>query len=151
MARRYIGDATVELFYRDRGDYAGRITVRDSNNKRLTWHFEDLRAPAVGHGAGIAYDSPEAYDRMAESAVSFGSNYTTDNRPDDDPAALEGYPDAETADAIEDATSWVLRDDGSYMVHRTRPRESYQCIDPNCPDAKEMPYHDHPEETGRHK
>jgi len=75
MARRYIGDAVIEIFYRDRGDYAGRVTAH-----KKTWHFEDLYAAAIGFGPGIAYDSPAAYDEMAQSAVSFGSYYTIDNR-----------------------------------------------------------------------
>lgn len=30
---------------------------------------------------------------------------------------------------------------------RDSREESYQCIDPKCPVSKNMPYHDHPEDT----
>jgi hypothetical protein len=119
MAKRYIGDAIVTIAYHDSGDYRGTIRAY-----KHTWKFDGLRAPAMGHGPGIAYDSSEAYDRMAVAAVSFGGNFGTHNRgggPDtsDETLAAEGYPDAETADAINDATTCVMTDNGRYEVRRS--------------------------------
>ena len=110
MARRYIGDAVIEIKYRDTGDYAGTVSAGGH-----TWRFADLNAPKAGLGAGVAYDSPEAYDVMAASAVSFGSYYTTHNRGD----APEWAPSAEVADAIDEAVSGVMDDKGRYEVQRT--------------------------------
>mgnify|MGYP006969347834 CR=1 FL=1 len=125
MATRYIGDATVRIRYRDEGDYAGVITVPSGDGGRWHWHFDDLHAPAIGFGPGIAYDSPEAYDEMAGSAISFGSYYTTYNRGDDVP---EWAPDAEVADAIDEATSWATDDQGTYDVRR---RKNNPWLSPN--------------------
>jgi hypothetical protein len=111
MAKRYIGDAVVNITYRDRGDYAGTVSAGGR-----TWRFEDLHAPRAGLGRGVAYDSPKAYDEMAESAVSFGGYYTTDNRGDDTP---DWAPSAEVADAISDATAWAQDDRGKYEVRRS--------------------------------
>jgi hypothetical protein len=117
MARRYIGDAVITITYHDAGDYRGTIRA---NGK--AWRFRDLRAPVC---FSLASDSPEAYDRMAAAAVSFGSYYTTDNRG---PCALgsgmdefadRGYPDGETADAIEQATGCSMDDRGRYAVSRS--------------------------------
>lgn len=37
-------------------------------------------------------------------------------------------------------------------AYKSEDEDSYQCIDPNCPDAATMPYHDHPapKRKGRH-
>lgn len=119
MAKRYIGDAIIRIAYRDaceangyRDDYHGTVTAGGR-----TWHFDHLRAPACGHGDGIAYDSSEAYDSMAASAVAFGSYYTTHNRGDDCPSWA---PEAETADAIDAAASWATDEEGRglYAVRR---------------------------------
>lgn len=123
MARRYIGDATIYIQYHDDGDYRGSIVCYFNAHcaaqfrERRVWKFKDLNAPPAGFGPGIAYDSPEAYDRMAQSAASFGSYYTTDNRSEDD---IEGYPSGEVADTINDAVSVVLNDDGTYEVRRQK-------------------------------
>jgi hypothetical protein len=123
MARRYIGDANIYIQYHDDGDYRGSIVCYVNAQwpqfkERRVWKFRDLHAPAIGFGSGIAYDSPEAYDRMAQDAVSFGSYYTTMNRSEDDD--LEGYPSGEVADAINDAVGIVLHDDGTYEVRRRK-------------------------------
>lgn len=112
MARRYVGDATVYIRYNDRGDYSGSIVA---NGVRCT--FEDLHAPAFGLGAGVAYDSSEAYDKMAASAVSFMSYYTSHNRSEDTP---DWAPAAEVADAIAEATAWASDDRGEYSVTRRK-------------------------------
>jgi hypothetical protein len=108
MAKRYIGDAVVEITYRDRGDYAGAVKAGG-----YSWKFDELRAPAAG--LPYAYDSPEAYDKMAASAVTFGSYYTTHNRGSDTP---DWAPPAEVADAIAEASSWATDDQGNYEVRR---------------------------------
>lgn len=113
MARRYSGSVTVEIKYRDRGDYAGRVSVTDGG-KRYSWRFEDLRAPDFGHGAGVAYDSPTAYDRMAISALGLGSYYASDNRGDDCP---DWAPDGETAEAISNNAD---RGDQDFVVSRRK-------------------------------
>jgi hypothetical protein len=109
MAKRYIGDAVVTITYHDAGDYRG--TVRVGNH---SWAFDDLHAPAGG--IRFAYDSPEAYDMMAASAVGFGSYYSTGNRDD----APDWAPSEETADAIAEATQWAQNDRGGYEVRRTQ-------------------------------
>ena len=55
---------------------------------------------------------------MAQSAASFGSYYTTMNRGEED--ELESYPSGEIADAIDEAVSIVLHDNGTYEVRRRR-------------------------------
>jgi hypothetical protein len=117
MARRFIGDANIYILYYDEGDYRGSIVV-PMDGPPAVWKFKGLRAPGIGFGPGIAYDSPEAYDQMAQSAASFGSYYTTMNRSEDDD--LEGYPSGEVADIINDAVSVVLHDDGTYEVRRKK-------------------------------
>lgn len=109
MAKRYIGDAVVTIVYHDSGDYRGTVRAGDHS-----WHFEDLHAPRMGFS--FAYDSPEAYDEMARSAVSFGSYYTTHNRGDDTP---EWAPPPEVADAIDEAVGWAQDDQGTYEVRRS--------------------------------
>lgn len=114
MAKRYIGDAVITIKYRDRGDYAGTVSAGGH-----TWRFEDLHAPAGG--LPYAYDSSQAYDKMAESAVGFASYYTTYNRGDDTP---DWAPSAETADAIAEATEWAQDDHGEYEVRRSAKRSN---------------------------
>jgi hypothetical protein len=113
MAIRYIGSAIIDIRYRDRGDYAGRIVAG-----KCSWRFQDLHAPQAGLGAGVAYDSSKAYDKMAGSAVSFGSYFTSDNRGEDTP---DWAPEPDVADAINDATAWAMDDKGNYDVRRTPP------------------------------
>jgi len=109
MAKRYIGDAIITIEYVDGNEYRG--TIRVSGH---TWRFSDLHAPPAGFN--FAYDSPRAYDEMAQSAVSFGSYYATGNRGDDAP---DWAPSAETADAIAEATEWAMNDRGEYEVRRS--------------------------------
>lgn len=115
MAKRYIGEAIIEIKYvgttRDgQEEYRGRVLTAFAR-----WPFDSLYAPAFGFGSGIAYDSATAYDRMAESAISFASYYTTDNRGDDVP---DWAPMPETADAICEATQFASDDQGNYTVRR---------------------------------
>lgn len=101
MATRYIGDAKITIRYRDEGDYAGTVTAGGER-----WKFDGLRAPAIGFD--FAYDSPEAYDRMAGSAVSFGSS-----------SEITGSRDV--SEAISNA-AWDMDDSGDYNVKRRKPR-----------------------------
>lgn len=119
MAKRYIGDAVITITYRDRGDYAGTISVP---KEKKTWKFDDLHAPGAGLGPGVGYDSPKAYDEMAGSAVAFGGYYTTHNRGDDVP---DWAPKPEVADAIDEATSIVTDDQGNYEVRRSPNGKAY--------------------------
>lgn len=116
MARRYIGEAVIDINYRDQVDYAGTISAGG-----YTWHFDGLRPSRSGFGRGVAYDSPKAYDEMAASAVSFGAYYRSYNRGDDVP---EWAPPAEVADAIDDATAGWMDERGTYEVLRQRPRQN---------------------------
>lgn len=118
MARRFIGDANIYIMYHDDGDYRGSIVVAQDDGPPAVWKFRDLKAPRCGFGPGIAYDSPEAYDQMAQAAAGFGSYYTTMNRSEDDD--LEGYPSGEIADIIDDAVSMVMHGGGSYEVRRKK-------------------------------
>jgi hypothetical protein len=110
MAKRYIGDAVITIEYvgetpDGRGNYKGTVRVG-----KHTWRFDELHSGVGGGG-----DSPETYDDMAESAVSFASYYTTDNRYE----APEWVPPPEVADAINEAVGYAQRDNGTYEVRRS--------------------------------
>jgi hypothetical protein len=107
MATRYCGDVKITITYRDCGDYAGTVSVT-RGGQRYAWRFTGLNAPACGHGAGISYDSPEAYDSMARSAVSF-AQYTGEGDP--------GWASPEVASAIGDSCDM---DDIDYIVTRRK-------------------------------
>lgn len=120
MARRWIGDVMVKIHLTDKCDAEGRCLyegfVRVGN---YMWHFDDLGAPLIhtkGSGFEKGYDSPGAYDEMASSVVSFASYYTSDNRSEDS----EGFPEAEVADAINEATQAWKYEDGEYLVKRSK-------------------------------
>jgi|SRR5580692_7469902 hypothetical protein len=130
MAKRYIGDAviTIENTGRtsdNRANYKGTIRVG-----KYTWRFDNLASGVGGVSSGRGYgypdDSPEAYDEMAQNAVSFASYYTTHNRdPEDTP---EWAPPPEVADAIEEAISWASSEsgDGTYEVRRSPKGEVHE-------------------------
>lgn len=113
MAIRYVGDATVYIFFDkcvcDRCSYKGKIVVEGHS-----WSFDELQSPAYFNHAA---DSPKAYDEMAGSAASFGSYYSSLNRGDDTP---DWAPSPEAADAIEEAVSWAQDEDGEYKVRRKK-------------------------------
>jgi len=115
MPKRYVGDATVSIRYvgqdsEDRPQYAGRITLPNKKG----WSFKDLGGPRFGGGS---VDSPSTLSKMASSAVSFASYYTTHNRGDDVPSWA---PSASLADAIEEAVGYAQRDDGEYEVRSSK-------------------------------
>lgn len=130
MATRYIDNVIVRIQYRDCGDYAGTVSAPG----RRVWRFSDLHAPKIGFGRSIAYDSPEAYDKMAQEAVGFGSYYTTSNRGEDTP---DWAPSAAVADAIAD-NAWGFSN-GQYPVRRSEGGplvNAYEC------ESCERPEHD---------
>ena len=121
--KRYIGDAIITIGYvgyTSRGDeYAGTIRVPGAGPEGV-WKFTDLYAAPAGFGPGVAYDSPQAIDRMAASAAGFGAYYTSGNRPSAAAAEdLDGYPPAATADAIDAAITGAMDDRGRYLVRRS--------------------------------
>lgn len=116
MARRYIGTAIIRLQVDDWGVYHGTIAVRGQHcftfelrGPACTSHFNDL-----GFGIGIASDAPEAYDRMAQTAVAFGSDDGDDGNR------------ADWASTIRSATEWATDSRGEYVVRR-RPAELPRC------------------------
>ena len=114
-ATRYIGDARIVLYYvgttaDGRGDYEGVVHLPSGSK----WKFSDLHSGAWGFPA---HDSPEAFDKMADSAVGFGGYYTNFNRGEDVP---DWAPSADLADEIEAATSWASDDQGTFEVRRRK-------------------------------
>lgn len=111
MARRYIGQAVVELFYvgtvyeriGSREQYKGRVTANG-----LTWRFTDLCSPVIGFDVGS--DSPEAYDQMAECAAAFASSYCGE----------DADPSKEDCQAFEDAMSEASDPCEGYRVKRSK-------------------------------
>ena len=67
-AVRYSGSVRIELTYQDSdGCYDGKVVVSGHT------YSVAVGPPASGYGPGIAYDSPEAYDRAAHAALSFAA------------------------------------------------------------------------------
>jgi len=93
-AVRYSGTVRIELTYQDSdGCYDGKVVV-DTHTYSVS-----VGPPAIGYGAGVAYDSPEAYDRAAHAALSFAAADTEWG---------EGC-DIFTPAAELDADGWVIR------------------------------------------
>jgi hypothetical protein len=111
VARRYVGEAFVNIDYRPRkGDYAGYVRVG-----RLVWNFDELIPPKeLPYGAGP--ESPSAFDAVAKAAISFGSYYTNLNRRQ----VPRWAPPVEVADAIYQAVESVIDPRGRYAVRRSR-------------------------------
>jgi hypothetical protein len=67
-AVRYSGSVRIELTYQDSdGCYDGKVVVGAQT------YGVSVGPPASGYGPGVAYDSPEAYDRAAHAALSFAA------------------------------------------------------------------------------
>ena len=93
-AVRYSGSVRIELTYEDAdGCYDGKVVV-DGHTYSVS-----VGPPASGYGPGVAYDSPEAYDRAAHAALSFAAA---------DIEWGEGC-DIFTPAAELDASGWVIR------------------------------------------
>lgn len=69
MAKRYSGSLKINVVYDDKDHY--RTTV--SRDGELLWRGIVRPAPR-GFGKGVAYDSPEAYDAIAASALAFAED-----------------------------------------------------------------------------
>ena len=112
MARRYVGDAFVDITFRKKpGDYVGYVRVG-----KHVWDFDKIFPPEhLKYGANP--DSPSAYDSIAKAAVSFGGFYNNLNRP----KKIERWaPPVIVADAIYQAVASAIDDRGRYAVRRTR-------------------------------
>lgn len=73
MATRISGRLKLSVTYRDAGHYTGSVA---HNGRQL--YKATLNPPASGFGRGVSYDSPEAYDSVARSLLSFAINETED-------------------------------------------------------------------------
>jgi len=84
VALRYSGLVKISVVYRDQGDYRAVVTLNDPEDYRRhplpqfrkkapSWTGFIRPAPA-GFGRGVAYDSPQAYDEIARSALSFADH-----------------------------------------------------------------------------
>ena len=69
MAKRYSGNLKIDVVYDDRGHYQTSV----SQDGTTLWRGRVNPAPA-GFGPGIAYDSPQAYDEIARSALAFADH-----------------------------------------------------------------------------
>lgn len=99
MARRFSGNVTIQVVYCDKGDYRCRVTFGP--------HVVTLNVnPPVSGFGGHAYDSPEAYDEVARSALAFAST----------PSAVEPH-EREAAEAIDMAAEFG---DSAPIVTRQR-------------------------------
>jgi hypothetical protein len=93
-AIRYCGSVRIELTYEDSdGCYDGKVVV-DGHTYSVS-----VGPPAIGCGPGVAYDSPEGYDRAAHAALSFAAADTEWG---------EGC-DIFTPAAELDSNGWVIR------------------------------------------
>lgn len=87
MAKRYSGDLQISVTYDDRNFY--RTSV--SRGGKLLWRG----TVPVGFGPGVAYDSPQAYDEVASSALAFA---------DDEVGGI-----GDTADFDENLTGYLIQ------------------------------------------
>jgi len=69
MAKRYSGNLQISVVYDDKNFYRTSVS---SGGKHL-WSGIVRPAPA-GFGPGIAYDSPRAYDAIAQTAIAFAED-----------------------------------------------------------------------------
>lgn len=110
MARRYVGDAFVDIMYRPKkGDYEGYVKVG-----KHSWAFDQIYPPKhIPYGGGP--ESPSAFDLIAKAAVSFGAFYNSLHQG----TVPKFAPDVKTADAIYQATARAIDDRGRYAVRRS--------------------------------
>jgi hypothetical protein len=101
MARRYSGNLQISIVYDDRGHY--RTSV--SSGGKLLWRGTVNPAPS-GFGRGIAYDSPQAYDEIASSAIAFA---------DDEKGDI-----ADEAETKEDMTGYLIKRSQGPRVKRSQ-------------------------------
>jgi hypothetical protein len=119
MAKRYSGDLKINVTYDDHNFY--RVSV--SRDGKSLWHGRVNPAPA-GFGPGIAYDSPQAYDEVASSALAFADEEigdvgdTAEYKEDLTGYLIRREPLAKTAKTANHATRKF--DDST--IHRTKPK-----------------------------
>ena len=97
MAVRYVGPVAIHIQYQDDDSYVGRISAPGVR----PWKFTHLYPPRIGFR--FAYDGPEAYDEMAQSALVFCTNEQTN---------------PETAQEFDGLTQGWLLDNGGYLMRR---------------------------------
>jgi hypothetical protein len=90
MAKRYSGNLQISVVYDDKNHYSTAV----SSGGKLLWRGIVNPAPA-GFGRGVAYDSPQAYDEVASSALAFA---------DDEQRGI-----ADEAEYDEDLTGYLIR------------------------------------------
>jgi len=108
MATRYSGDLKINVTYDDRNFYRASVSRGD----KLLWRGRVNPAPA-GFGPGVAYDSPQAYDEVAVSALAFA---------DDDVGDI-----GDTAEYNDNMTGYLIRrpkTPAKTASHATRKRKS---------------------------
>lgn len=71
MATRYCGDVRITARYFDCGHYEATVKAPGVPGYRGT-----CQPAASGFGAGVAYDSPAAYDEICASALSFACHFS---------------------------------------------------------------------------
>ena len=97
-AVRYSGSVRIELTYQDSdGCYDGKVIVSGHS------YSVCVGAPSSGYGPGVAYDSPEAYDRAAHAALSFAA------------------ADTEWGEGCDIFTSAAELDGAAWLIRRARP------------------------------
>lgn len=69
MAKRYSGNLKISVVYDDKNHYRTAV----SQGGKLLWRGTVNPAPA-GFGPGIGYDSSQAYDEVASSALAFADH-----------------------------------------------------------------------------
>lgn len=69
MAKRYSGSLQISVVYDDKNHYRTAV----SRDGKLLWRGIVNPAPA-GFGPGVAYDSSQAYDEVASSALAFADH-----------------------------------------------------------------------------
>ncbi len=79
MAKRYSGNATVQVTYHDGdsiyrdGSYKVTISIpRERGANKPVWSAI-IGPPGIGFGPGVAYDSPTVYDAVARTSLSSAS------------------------------------------------------------------------------
>jgi hypothetical protein len=110
MAKRYSGNLLINVTYNDKNFY--RTSV--SSGGQPLWSGIVRPAP-TGFGPGVAYDSPKAYDEVAQTAIAFA---------EDEKGGI-----ADEAEFDEDMTGYLVRRSppprgGAATAHATKKRRT---------------------------
>lgn len=107
MAKRYVGDATIRMEFRQAqvgGDYYKcSVSMKGQHLASLT-----VRPPPAGYGDGVAYDAPAAYDQVAVAVLAFAGDDTREETS------------ADIAGDIRNLTGWAIDERGAYIVRRAQ-------------------------------